>query len=473
MPLARHPSRTSYVNGSQVLSDTILTLEEKQNEGALYASPKTNSQGTSPMKTFFKKFSHSSWLADRLPFYYGWAMLPISTIALAATAPGQTFGISVFNPSFRQSLRLSHSQLTGAYMFGTLFAAPFQPFVGALMDRFGIRKVMVSVVVLLGLSCVYVAQVQSLWMLFVGFWLLRLFGQGSLNLLAGNIPAMWFQRRLGLASSIVNIGFAISNAVFPPFFLWMILQYGWRNAYTLLGALVCVVLLPLLALFLRDRPEDVNQRLDGGLVASDSAKGSSDPTRPSLNLKEAQKTRSYWIMLVFVGLWSMIVTAIYFNIIPVLTNQGLTASQGATTFSTLAIASVITQLIAGPLADRAPLNWMLFAGLGSLISALLVLNQANSLWLAHVYAVLMGVTQGMLGVASSTLWARYYGRAHLGKIRGSMFTATVAGSSAGPFIMGFLFDQLDSYQLSLLIFIGLLIPLTLATLWATPPRTQH
>ena len=129
-------------------------------------------------------------------------------MAAIATSPGQTFGISVFNPSFRLTLGLSHSQLTGAYMIGTLLAAIPQPYIGGLMDRYGIRRVMFFNVILLGLACLFMALVQNLLMLFVAFFFLRLLGQGALSLLADNTLPMWFQVRLGTVAGIMSAGVA-------------------------------------------------------------------------------------------------------------------------------------------------------------------------------------------------------------------------------------------------------------------------
>ena len=75
-------------------------------------------------------------LAQRLPFYYGWMMVPVAVIAQAVTGVGQTYGVSVFNPSLLETLGISLSVLTGAYMVGTLFAALPQTYIGYLMDRF-------------------------------------------------------------------------------------------------------------------------------------------------------------------------------------------------------------------------------------------------------------------------------------------------------------------------------------------------
>ena len=135
-------------------------------------------------------------LARRLPFFYGWAMLPIAMLAQALTIPGQTVGVSVFNISFRETLNLSHTQLSGAYALGTLLASLPQAWIGSLMDRFGIRRVMAAVGVLLGLACIFVSQANSLAWLFLGFFGLRLFGQGALSLSASNSLGMWFRARL-------------------------------------------------------------------------------------------------------------------------------------------------------------------------------------------------------------------------------------------------------------------------------------
>ena len=413
--------------------------------------------------------SPSRRLADRLPFYYGWVMLPIAMLAAIATSPGQTFGVSIFNPSFRETLGLSHSQLTAAYMIGTLLAALPQPYIGSLMDRFGIRRVMFIIVILLGLACIFMSQVQNLLMLFLAFFLLRVLGQGALSLLANNTIAMWFQVRLGTVSGMMSAGVAGSIALIPPMILLLINQFGWRGAYAALGVIIWLIMLPLLLLFYRNRPEDLGQSLDGSASLEAATTIQETETAVSFSLREARHTRAYWILLIFTAVWAMIITAIFFNIVPIFTNQGLTAANAAATYTTLALALAATQLIGGVLADRIGLNWLAAMCSVLITAGIWLLSQADSVMLAQLYALLIGMSQGLFGAVNNTVWVRYYGRVHLGRIRGSVAMAMVAGSSAGPFIMGATYDLFGSYQVSLNLFIALLIPLGIATLWATPP----
>jgi MFS family permease len=411
-------------------------------------------------------------IAGRLPFYYGWMMVPMAVIAQAVTGVGQTYGVSVFNPSLLETLGISLSALTGAYMFGTLFASLPQAYIGSLMDRFGIRWVMTVVIILLGGACLFFSTVNSLWTLLLGFFLLRLLGQGGLSLLAGNIPAMWFREKLGLVTGIVSGGFSISMAVIPALFLVLINRLGWRAAYARLGVLVWIIMLPLLALIFRNKPDEVNQRIDGAIESDGAVDGEERFGLNSMDLKTARKTPAFWILLINISLWAMVVTAIFFNLLPIFDSQGVIPSVAASTYTTFAIASLITQIIAGPIADRGPLQYLLLVCMGSLGAGVFVLSLATSPWLAHSYAVLLGISTGLISLVGGTMFARYYGRKHLGKLRGTVITAQVASSSLGPFITGMIFDLTGSFQISLWIFLGLLIPAAVASLWAVKPSEE-
>ena len=409
-------------------------------------------------------------LVQRLPFYYGWMMVPVAVIAQAVTGVGQTYGVSVFNPSLLETLGISLSALTGAYMVGTLFASLPQAYIGYLMDRFGIRWVMTAVVVLLGGACLFFSTVNSLWTLLLGFFLLRLLGQGGLSLLAGNIPAMWFREKLGLVTGIVSGGFSISIAVIPAFFLVLINHLGWRAAYARIGLLVWIIMLPILIVVFRNNPGEIKQRIDGANEIDGTASEQDTFGRNSFDLKTARKTPAFWILLINVSLWAMVVTAIFFNLLSIFDSQGITSSIAAATYTTYAAASLITQIIAGPIADRGPLQYLLLGCMSALAAGVVVLTLATSPWLAHSYAVLLGISTGLVSLVGGTMFARYFGRKHLGKLRGSVITAQVASSSLGPFITGMIFDLTGSFQISLWIFLGLLIPAAIVSLWAVKPR---
>ena len=408
-------------------------------------------------------------LAGRIPFYYGWLMVPVAVIASAVTGVGQTYGISVFNPSLLDSLGISLTALSGTYMVGTLLASLPQSFIGSLMDRFGIKKTMIGVVILLGGACIFFAQVNSLVTLLLGFFLLRLLGQGGLSLLSGNIAAMWFREKLGTVTGVISSGFSVSMAIIPAFFLYLINLKGWRTAYTWLGFLVWLIMLPMLLLIFKNNPEEVGQDLDGGPVEKKEIPGQQGNSLYSFTVKEARKTPAYWIMMINSALWAMIVTAVFFNLLSIFGSLGISPGVAAATYTTYAAASLVTQLLLGPTADRGSLQFMLLGCMAFLAAGIAVLTFSSSPVLAHSYAVLIGISTGLISIVGGTLFARYYGQANLGKLRGGVLTAQVAGSSLGPFITGVIYDLTGSFQISLWIFVAILVPAALFSLKATQP----
>jgi MFS family permease len=415
------------------------------------------------------KTGSTKGLAGRLPFYYGWVMVPMAVIALSVTGVGQTYGVSVFNPSLLESLGITLTALSGTYMVGTLLASLLQPTIGSLMDRFGIKNTMIVVVLLLGGACIFFSRVNSLATLLAGFFLLRLLGQGGLSLLSGNIGAMWFREKLGTVTGIISSGVSIAMAVTPVFFLYLINLKGWRTAYTWLGFLVWIIMLPLLVLIFKNTPSEVGQEMDGVNKEVKGSVGEQIQREYSFTVKEARKTPAYWIMMVNNALWAMILTAVFFNLLSIFDSLGIAPTVAAATFTSFAVASLLTQLLLGPVADRGSLQYLLLASVVFLAAGITALIYATSPLLAHLYAVLIGISTGLISLVGGTLFARYFGQANLGKLRGGVLIAQVAGSSLGPFITGVIYDLTGSFQISLWVFVAILVPAALISLKATQP----
>ena len=416
-------------------------------------------------------------IASRVPFFYGWVMLPIVMLVHIATSPGQTYGISVFNPFIREALGLSHSAISGAYMMGTFLASLPMTLVGSLMDRYGPRITLTATVCLFGLSCAFMSQVSGVFTLFIAFLFLRMLGQGAMGLLGMNALAMWFIRRLGFAGGVASLGFTLAMGLVPAAHLMLIDTLGWRKAYLVLGGLVCAVLLPLFALLYRNRPEDIGQLPDGRpapRVDATSHQGSTlrQTDEADATLPQALRTRAYWILAASTATFSMAITGITFHIVQVFLDVGLTEGDAALMFSAMAVSMAASRFVSGLAVDRWRLNLLLAGSTLGMCLGLLTLVKMDSTWHGQLFGLVTGASQGVMLAVGATVWVRYYGRAHLGKIRGSLATIGVASSSIGPFIMGYAHDLFGGYQEALWLFLALYIPQIITSLWATPPDSS-
>jgi MFS family permease len=209
--------------------------------------------------------------------------------------------------------------------------------------------------------------------------------------------------------------------------------------------------------------------MDGASRAEQEERGAPENEGESFTLQQARKTPAYWIALMNNALWAMIITAVFFNLLSIFSSQGITPVVAAATYTTYAATSLVTQLVLGPFANKGPLQVLLAASMAALAAGVVMLIFAATPLLAHMYAVIIGLSTGLIALVGGTLLPRYFGRKHLGKLRGTVLTAQVAGSSLGPFITGALFDLTGSFQISLWIFVGLLVPAAVASAWARQP----
>ncbi|QDV44171.1 Major Facilitator Superfamily protein [Stieleria neptunia] len=429
--------------------------------------------------------SLSDRLARRLPFFYGYLMLPIAMLMQLGTSPGQTFAVSAFTPSLLASLDLTQSRLGLAYMLGTLFAAVPLTFVGPAADRHGLKRVASIVIVGLALACLFASSVSGFYGLLAAFFLLRFLGQGSLTLLSGNTTAMWFRNRIGRVSAVLSIGSAVAFAWVPDWLASAIEAIGWRSTYQSLAAVLVLTLLPLVLLLYRNRPEDLGQFVDGhaGRLSLGHATETSDSMEveleteaeieedpESLSLAQAARTGSYHILGLSNVIWAMAGTGVLFYLFTLCEQREMPSDTASGLFKILGMTMLAMQLGGGVLADFLKLNRLLGLGTAMVAGSLIWLYLDPSVRGAQVFAGLFGGGQGMLISVSGVAWVRYYGRQHLGSIRGAVWCGTVAGSGCGPLIMGWVNDATGSYDQAILCFAAAMMPLAIAAWFIRPPQ---
>jgi MFS family permease len=376
-------------------------------------------------------------------------MLVLAILMMIATSPGQTHGITFFNAKFRETFALSHTRLSSIYFVATLLAAGTLPACGAMIDRYGLRKSTLVSLGLMALACFYVSQVQGAITLMIAFMVLRGIGSGALVLLANNTLAAWFDRRLGLAIGIMQVTLALATSVVLEGVVALIDYLDWRGAYMAIGALVGGCLLPLTFCAYYQSPSDKGQFPDG---AQDS-EHILPISLQGLTLREASRHVSYWILLTATGIWTLVAGGLLFHLEEIFRLQGLTVDRTLMAVRFLAVAMAVTQVIGGFLADFLPMRWLIMAAMWLLATCCGLIACEESKWLI-TGCTFFGMAQGLMTIVAGTAWARFFGRAHLGKIRGTSVTAGVIGSSIGPLVMGISVDHFGSFAPSLWIIAG-------------------
>ena len=373
-------------------------------------------------------------------YFYGWIIVAVANLGIFSSGPGQSHTFSVFVGPIGKDLDLSSTSIASAYGLATLIAAFMLPYMGKLIDKYGARKTLIIVSIILGFSCVFFGAASNFLMLTVGFGFLRFFGQGSLMLGCANLVSQWFDKKRGFAMSLMALGFGISMAIHPPLSQFLIDEYGWKFAWVFLGVSTWIIMVPTLYILAWNTPESVGLLPDGD-KRGESINDKNEPIE-GLDLTQALKEKSFYILSAMWFGMAMLVTTLHFYQVTILTSQGISTDFAANLFTVSAIAMVLFMPVVGKLFDNIPTNFVLTIGLIINCISLLSITYANNEYYAFFYAIFFGINNAISMTMFGYIWPRYFGRKHLGSIQGTGQMIGVIGASLGPLPVGFAIDYI-------------------------------
>lgn len=405
--------------------------------------------------------------------FFGWRMVALASVTGAMTGPGQTIGVSVFIDHFIADLGISRSEVSTAYLVGTLGAALVLPLIGNRIDRIGVRRAMTIIAIVFGIALVGMAGVNGLVALAVGFLAIRLFGQGSLTLASTLAVTHWFDRKRGLALGIAATAMSILMSLVPVILNIVIEAYSWRTAWIVAGVLVWVIVIPIAQWGLIDRPADVGQYPDGEAPADDEAPAVA--LTPSATHGEAIRTSRFWIVSIASATVGLLSTALNFHQISMLGDAGLTATEAAAMFLPQVIGAAVAGVVFGYLADRLTGRILIPMVMATLVASLLLTLVLAPGTAVILYAITLGAAGGASRTVTSTLLPRWFGVGHIGAIQGTATLVAVASTALGPVMFSIARDVTGSYGVAAAWFA--LIPIAVAIVAATvkpvPTNADH
>ena len=402
--------------------------------------------------------------------FYGWWILGVAALGIFASGPGQSHTFSVFVAPISADLGVSPAAVATAYAAATLVAAFGLPFMGRLTDRHGPRRMTLLITLGLGLACLFFGAAANLIMLGLGFAMLRFLGQGSLMLNCSNLVSQWFDRKRGFAMSLMALGFGASMAVHPPLGQALIEALGWRWAWVVMGLLTWAILLPPVWLIVRDKPEQVGLEPDGGDKSGGVQLGpKAVGAGVGLTLAEAVRTPTFYIVVFGMFSISMLVTVLHFYQVTIVTDRGLDPGVAARVFPISAAVMVLTMPLVGRTLDALRTRFAFALALTVQAAALVGATYVTDVVSASLYAALFGLNNACSMTLFGYIFARYFGRKHLGSVQGAGQTILVVGASIGPPLIGYAAELTGGYETPLRLIA--LYPLTAAIVAALFLRT--
>jgi MFS family permease len=369
-----------------------------------------------------------TWIA-RLPFYYGWVNVVVAAVAMSATLPGRTYGLALIKEPLRASLVVSDLRFNVLNFWAIILGSALVLPTGWLIDRFGVRSLLVAVAAALGCAVLAMSQVWDPTSLFIALTLVRGLGQGALSVVAIALVGKWFKRRAGPAMGVFAVLLAV-GCVAPIFAVGeAVQQLGWRAAWAWVGYVLLLGLAPFGGLIARSSPESCGVQPDEP-AADDAGSG------PSAGLRDAAGTAAFWVFALAASLFNFALSALTLDSEVLLQERGLDGrSLNSLVLGILMFSGLPTNLVVGWLARRVSMGKLLAVGMAVLAASLLLFPLIGGVPMAVIYAAVLGVSGGIITVIYFAVFGHTYGRGHLGVIQAAVQVLTVLASASGPVVL--------------------------------------
>jgi len=376
-------------------------------------------------------------------------MLLVAAAAMVGTLPGRTQGLGLITEPLLADLGLDRVTYATINFWATVIGAIGALGIGRAIDRFGNRVVLTSVAIALGIVVMFMSRTTTVAGL--AFWttLTRTIGQSALSVISLAMVGQWFVRRIDAAMAVYSIVMSIGFMIAFPTVGALIQEWGWRRAWLAIGLALVAALAPLAYVVVRPTPESVGLTPDG-----DGAQPSPGVPRSGVRdefelegytWQEAVRTPAFWMFAIGAALYGLVASGIGLFNESILTERGFGASVYYQTLVVTAMTALAGNFLGGWLARRVQLPSLLSAALAILAIGLAALPHVTTVAHVMLWATAMGLGGGLVMVLFFSVWARVYGRRHLGRIQGLGQAMTVLASALGPLLLAWWIDRTGSY----------------------------
>ena len=397
--------------------------------------------------------------------FYGWWIVGTSALITAVCGVPFFMGMTAWFVVLREDYpSWSVGAIAWAFAFTRIEGGLMGPLEGFLIDRLGSRRMVLIGLLVLGSGFLLFSQIDSLWQLYIAFFVMSL-GSG-LGIWLPTMTAVnnWFVRHRGLAIALAGEGMFAGAVVVLPALVWAIDpdadRFGWRVPAAGIG-LVIILLAPVFSMLIRNRPEDYGQQPYGETPASrageqtPTALGPSGEDEPAFSLHEAIVTRQFWLMAFGHSVLGSVVVSITVHLGIMLEDRDFSLQTVAWVVATFSGIAAVVSLIGGHIGDRVPMRWaiLVFATIQSV--AIVVLILAHSGAMVFLFAILLGIGFGGRNPLTLAIRGVYFGRKAFASIMGISMVPMNMLLFITPLFAGYMFDLRGSYTIPFSVIAGM------------------
>ncbi|MFC1891365.1 MFS transporter [Thermodesulfobacteriota bacterium] len=356
-----------------------------------------------------------------------------------------TFGI--FYKPMMADFGWTRADTVFAFSLGTFMMAVLSILSGWLTDKLGPRIVITVFGSFLGIAYLLMAEMASLWQFNVSYGVIASIGMSVTSTPVMATVARWFVRRRGLMTGIVQAGLGIGGLILVPLTGWLILNYGWRTAYWVLGIIALAgIILP--GLFMRRDPQNTGQFSDDTADAPVSniitvTKKTSDNEDTFCKIF----TRSqFWLIAGLYAIFGFCRSTFIAHTSAHVQDMGFSLLNSSNVLAALMVSSILGRIGMGKVADTIGNRPAFMISYAATTLSLIWILITGELWGFFLFAFIFGFGWGAQAVLRFSVTAEAFGLKSLGLIMGILGIGEAVASALGSYYAGLIFDISGGYR---------------------------
>ncbi len=381
--------------------------------------------------------------------HYGWVVALVTFVVLLVTA-GIRATPGVLMVPLEAEFGWNRAMISSAVAINIALFGLIGPFAASVMDRWGLRRVILLALALLSVSVASSTGMHNQWQLTLLWGVLVGTGTGVTSMvLAAVVATRWFDERRGLVMGALSAANATGQLVFLPMLASQVERNGWRSA-TLIVSGAAVLVFVVVLIFMRDRPSDVGL-LRYGQQTTDHADAARRPLAPVSALRVAVQSPAFWVLAgTFFVCGASTNGLIGTHLIAACHDYGIPAVRSAQLLAVMGIFDILGTTASGWLTDRYSSRHLLFGyytlrGISLLFLPFTLSSGAHGLgW----FAVFYGLDWVATVPPTVRLTGEAFGRENTGVIYGWIGASHQLGASLAAFGAGAIRAQLGQYQMA-------------------------
>jgi len=385
---------------------------------------------------------YQSPMVERLigrPLHYAWLIVIVTFVTLITTA-GFRAAPGVLIVPLQNEFHWSRGVISLGISIGLLMYGLAAPFSAALMERFGVRRVMLVALATIATGATLTTLMTAAWQFCLLWGVVVGSATGAVSVpLAATVANRWFSTRQGFVTGILTASNASGQMIFLPALAWLATAYGWRYATVAIAVVAMVLVFPIVAIVVRDRPQSMGLEPFGATEPVEAPPRSEHPFRPAFDgLLIGLRSRTFWLLSLTFFICGLSTNGLIgTHLIPAAVDHHLSEVTGASLLALMGIFDVIGTTTSGWLTDRLDPRYLLAWYYGFRGLAVMALPWAFGSGYALVaFAVFYGLDWVATVPPTVSITAKTFGAERVGIVFGWIFASHQFGAAFAAWAAG-------------------------------------